>query len=496
MDTGLKYRFYDVNAKGNYIINPQNRLYMSFYMGSDAVIVETSKESKQFVKWGNIMGGLRWNQVWSNQLFSNLTLYSTNYQYHTHFNYKSQTDSTTQKYSDDLYSTINDLGLKYDLNLNINSNIGFKYGVSVIHHRFAPNNEVLSQSGTNVSELNEVYNSTIGAFENGIYAETHVNYEKFTANTGLRFANYLQDSARYNSFEPRVILSYQLAKNVSVKYGYSFMRQFIHLLSYSGTGLPSDYWMPTTASVKPENSMQNSLGVYCNLFGGNYTFSTEAYYKTMDNLVDFKPGSSLSGSLSDWETAVETGGTGQNYGIEWLLQKEQGNTTGWMSFTLSKARRRFDNINQGKEYPFKYDRLVDFSIVLTHQLKEGITISGTWVYGSGYPVTLASELYFFEGNDVFVYTNKNSYRMRAYHRLDLGINFTKKTRLGERTWNISIMNVYNRKNPYFYYYERDNITVVNETEHGIGFDSKPGALKLKQMSLFGFLPSFAYSFKF
>jgi hypothetical protein len=274
------------------------------------------------------------------------------------------------------------------------------------------------------------------------------------------------------------------------------MQQFVHLLSYSGTGLPSDYWMPTTNTIKPENSHQNAAGIASLLFDGIFNLSTDVYYKTMDNLLTFKPGSSLSGNLSNWEKLVETEGSGENYGIEFFLQKTSGKTTGWSGLTLSKAERQFNDLNGGKSYRFKYDRLIDFSIVLVHELRPGITISGTWTYGSGYPVTLASETYSIDGTDILVYDETNSYEMAPYHRLDLGINFMKKTSWGERTWNISLINAYNRQNPYFYYYERESEMVTVVSENGQSLVSNEGALKLKQFSLFSILPTFSYSFKF
>jgi hypothetical protein len=500
MSTGLNYSFYDINAKWNYIFNDKNRVYASFYLGNDKVktLQNDNKftQSNQDVKWGNIMGSLRWNKIWNAALFSNLTLYSTNYKYQTHYSYTYTSDSVNRNYGNELLSAINDFGLKYEINQTVSQHLNIRYGLSSIYHTFHPNDEWVKQSGTNIPTLNEQYNSQLTAWENAAYCEAVLSINKLSSNIGLRYANFIQDKKDYHSLEPRLTLNYAFTDAFALKYGYSYMQQFVHLLTYSGTGLPSDYWMPTTTNIEPENSHQNAAGFSCLLFDNSFNFTTDVYYKSMNELITFKPGASLSGNLSNWENLVESSGTGQNYGIEFFLQKTTGKTTGWSGLTISKASREFDNINNGKSYRFKYDRLIDFSIVVVHELKPGITVSGTWTYGSGYPVTLASEMYNIDNTDVLVYDEKNSYEMNPYHRLDLGINFIKKTSWGERTWNISLINAYNRQNPYFYYYERSSEMVQVESEGGISMESKQGGLQLKQFSLFSILPTFSYSFKF
>lgn len=500
MGTGLNYSFYDINAKWNYIVNDRNRIYASFYMGTDKV--ETLQEdndfteSEQNVSWGNIMGSLRWNKIWNSSMFSNLTFYTTNYKYETYFSYKSTVDTINRAYENNLISAVNDYGLKFDINQTLNQHLKTCFGLSAIYHNFHPNDEYVSQSGTSIITIDKSYDSELIAFENAAYFEAQININKLSSNVGLRYVNFKQSEKDYHSIEPRLTLNYAFSDFFALKYGYSYMQQFVHLLSYSGTGLPSDYWMPTTSTIKPESSHQNVAGFSWALFDKRFSLSTDVYYKTMDNLLAFTPGSSLSGNLSDWEALVETDGSGKNYGIEFFLQKTTGKTTGWSGLTFSKASRQFDNLNDGKSYRFKYDRLIDFSIVVIHELKPGITVSGTWTYGSGYPVTLASEMYEIDNTDVLVYDEINSYEMNPYHRLDLGINFMKKTSWGERTWNISLINAYNRQNPYFYYYERESELVSVVSENGQSLESKEGALQLKQFSLFSILPTFSYSFKF
>jgi len=333
--------------------------------------------------------------------------------------------------------------------------------------------------------------------ENAVYLQNEIKLNRFNTNLGLRYSSYHAGNTQYFSFEPRLLINYIPRDDFSVKYSFSKMNQFIHLLAFSGTGIPSDYWMPSNENVKPENSVQNSFGIAKTFLDGLYEFSLESYYKTMDNLIAFKPGTSLIGNLDAWENIVEKEGKGQNYGLELFLQKLRGNTTGWAGVTVSKSERKFENINDGKPYPFKYDRLLDISLVVNHQVKNNIQLSAVWSYGTGYPVTLASEHYTIEEEDIFVYTEKNAFRMRDYHRFDIAAHFPKETDWGERTWSVSIFNLYNRQNPYYYYYDRKyQGSVADPSAGGYRFVPVYDKLKLYQRSLFSIFPSISYSFKF
>jgi len=274
------------------------------------------------------------------------------------------------------------------------------------------------------------------------------------------------------------------------------MNQYIHMLSYSGVGMPNDYWMPSNKDIEPENSIQNTLGINTIFFEGLLNFSLDFYHKKMKNLLSFKEGESLVGQLENWTTVIENNGEGCSKGVELFLQKPEGKTSGWIGTTLSKSDRYFVNLNNGNPFPHKYDRLLDLSIVVIQELSKGISLSGTWTYGTGYPVTITNERYPGEKGDIFVYDEINSFRMRDYHRLDLGLNIWKKTLWGEQTWTLSIFNVYNRKNPYYYYFNNETINNTEISNGGIVVSGNKGNVHLYQKSLFGFFPSFAYSFKF
>jgi len=497
--TGLSYNFYDLNTKLNYKLSDKNKLFLSFYMGDDIIKITDKSDiskHKSSVKWGNTLLAFRWNHIYNNKLFSNLTLSNTYYRYKNIFEYEINTDSTSKNMYNSLLTGINDLNLKMDFSYVLNSKLNFNFGFNSIYHNFIPNDEVFKQSGTNITSINESYSSKMQALENAVYLENHIRFNRLKTNIGVRYSSYYIDNTNYYSFEPRILLNYMFREDFSIKYSYSKMNQYVHLLAYSGTGIPSDYWMPTNKNVKPENSEQHTVGIAKTFFGNKYELSIEGYHKTLDNLITFIPGESFLGNLDSWEKIIEKEGTGLNYGIELFLQKKKGKTTGWIGATISKAERTFKNINNGKTYPFKYNRLFDFSIVANHKLKDNITLSATWTYGTGYPVTLATEHYNINEEDIFIYTEKNSYKMRDYHRLDIAANFHKKTKWGERTWTISIFNLYNRKNPYYYYYDREYEDVTVIENGGVHSYQKLGDMKLYQRSLFSFFPSIAYNFKF
>ncbi len=498
MNTGLSYNFYDINAKLNYRLSKTDKLFLSYYMGDDKISMAKKTKishNKTAVKWGNTLFAFRWNHVFNNKVFSNLTLSNTYYRYKNIFKYDVKTDSLSKRLNHSFLTGINDISLKLDFTYLVNSKLNFKFGANSIYHTFIPNNEHFFQEGTNIATTEKNYSSSLNAIENAIYLENDLRFNLINANMGLRYSSYHIGNTNYYLFEPRILLNCILREDFSIKYSFSKMNQYVHLLAYSGVGIPSDYWLPTNENVKPENSLQNTVSLSKTFYDNKYELSLEAYHKTLNNLITFLPGESLIGNFENWENVVEKNGTGLNYGLELFLQKKSGRTTGWLGFTASKAQRTFENINNGKAYAFKYDRLFDVSIVINYKLKDNITLSGTWTYGTGYPITLAVEHYTIQSQEIFIYSDKNSFRMRDYHRLDVSVNFKKQTNWGERTWSISIFNLYNRQNPYYYYYDRK---LINNNNNNNNNDFMPvyDDLKLYQQSLFSIFPSVSYSFKF
>lgn len=280
------------------------------------------------------------------------------------------------------------------------------------------------------------------------------------------------------------------------------MHQYIHLLTNSGQGIPVDFWVPSTQNVPPSKSTQYTFGFVTSAFH-QLELSCETYYKTINNLINFKDGESYLGTNKNWEEKIETKGYGKSYGVEFLLQKKYGKTTGWIAYTYGKSTRQFNNINNGKTYPFKYDRTHDISIVFNRKLSKTVDFSLTWVYGTGYALTMPSSKYYVHDfnpknpslsepdintEEIYIYTEKNAFRAEAYHRLDLGLNFRKEIKWGTRTLNLSIYNLYNRKNPYFY-------TLSTKPTSNINSNGNEKVYLLRN-SLFPFIPSISYSIKF
>ena len=493
------YYFYDFNAKINYKINRNNRLYLSFYSGDDKLLAKINKredgqKSKNTNQWGNLLGALRWNHVFNPVLFANTTLTYTQYRYKMLNSFEQ--DEINNKNT--FLSAINDIGAKFDIEYYPFNALKIRAGVNGIIHKYTPTSTSYQKKNNGTTFIDTTYNQfSEQAYEWNAYIENEFNISKyFMANVGLRYSSYAINDTVFSSFEPRLIFNIKVAKHSSIKLAYSKMQQYVHLLSSSGAGMAADYWVPSTSVLHPEKSTQYSFGfVHTN---NMYEFSVESYYKTMNNLITFTEGVGYLSGSGNWQNKVDNNGTGLSYGAELYIKKNTGKITGWLSYSLSKTTRQFANQNNGKEYPYKFDRRHDISISATYKINENVNFGATWVYGTGNAITLAtSHHYLIDDNEDFLdgstnllnlydgysYGEKNSFRMRSYHRLDIGFNFVKKKKWGERTWNLSIYNVYNRQNPYFYVWDQED-------------NSSNSNLKLYQQSLFPFMPSVSYSFKF
>jgi hypothetical protein len=285
----------------------------------------------------------------------------------------------------------------------------------------------------------------------------------------------------YTGFEPRLSLKYQLNKASSVKASYTRMYQYLHLLSNSTSGNPTDLWLPSSNNIKPQWSDQWAVGYFRNLADNQYEASVEVYYKTMNNLIDYKPGADII--LNPNVESQLLFGRGWAYGSEFFLKKKEGKFTGWISYTLSRTLRQFDGIDQGKSYPAKQDRIHDISLVGIYKLTDSWTLASTWVFNTGDAVTFPSGLYEVDGMMTPLYTERNGYRMPDYHRLDLSATHVKKLSHNRvRSWNFSIYNVYARKNAYAIYFQPD--------------PNHPNQMQAIRMSLFSIIPSVTFNFKF
>ena len=504
------YYFYDFNAKINYDFGRNNKLYLSGYFGQDKAYLKsksTDRIDNAGFHWGNSTATIRWNHLFTNKLFSNTSVVFSNYTFGLSDRFKVIVDSTD--YTAEFSSGIRDLTLKYDIDYIPSPGHWIKAGIIGINHRFNPYAYV-EEDIKEDKYITDIKHTD--GLESGIYLEdTWQPFQTVKVNAGMRFSHFLTTKNQYHFIEPRLSIAWRLKNDMALKGSYASMNQYIHLISNTGASLPTDLWVPTTSRIKPQQSEQAAIGFVKDLNNRNLSVSLEGYYKKMKNVLAYKEGASFltfddpsTASSINWENNV-TSGRAWSYGAEFFLQKKTGRLTGWIGYTLSWTQMQFDSINFGKKYYARYDRRHDISVVGIYKLNDHITLSGTWVYGTGNAVTIPAsgfvrmekfpgtylppdrDMYeqssFFNMGTFNDLAEKNNYRMAPYHRLDLGIQFHKQKKWGERTWEISVYNAYNRRNPFFYY---------NDTK---SFGSKTYGT-LKQVSLFPIIPSVTYSFKF
>ncbi len=506
IDDGGKagYYFYDLNMKVNYEISEKDKIYLSGYFGRDkfySSYKDYQYEDDYALFWENATSTLRWNHQFSNKLFSNTSFIFSNYQFVV--NIKENNKSTDDFFHLRYKSGVRDFGVKNDYSWIPNTKHYVRAGFMVTNHLFTPSAVVLEDA----SQSQEVKVQDLNSVETAVYAEDEWHIiPKLKINGGIRLSNFNHKEKSYFGLEPRLLASFMLSERMSVKASYAKMNQYIHLLTSTGIGLPTDLWVPATDRIGPQHSQQISIGLARDFQNPSFSASVEGYYKDMDNIITYKEGASFlmidepdASQEFHYEDAV-TVGNGYSYGAEFLVQRKYGLLTGWIGYTLSYTRYQFDAINNGKEFFPRHDRRHDISVVAIYKIKENINLSAVWVYGTGDAITLAQSQYTafthnpigtdnintyydnFSSQYVNQYGDKNSFRMAAYHRLDLGVQFTKKTKWGgSRMIEVSLYNAYNRMNPFFYF---------------AGYDEYTHQTILKQVTLFPMIPSFSYYLKF
>lgn len=498
-DGSTGYYFYDLNAKVNHTFSDKDKIYLSMYTGKDKFYLNTKDidsdpaDVTEFgLGWGNLTTALRWNHLITPKLFGNLTATVSDYgfdvlsKYATEFNDKSQNEEISVNYD----SGIRDYALKLDFDYLPSPDHFIRFGINGIAHRFNPGDfELKFVSPGNIDINRDISQDRVNATEFAAYVEDDMQLiDNLKVNVGLHTSAFLVDGKSYFSLQPRLSTRYLLDSGYAIKGSFATMNQYIHLLSNEGIGLPTDLWLPSTAKVKPQNSWQAAAGVAKTL-GKGYELSIEGYYKKMSNLIAYREGSGLF-EFGDWQDRLVFG-EGDSYGVELLLQKKKGKFTGWLGYTWSKSNRKFAELNFGETFPYTYDRRHDISLVGSYEFNKKWSISSTWVYGTGNAVTLANSnfraLYdngisTTQGN-LNYYDQRNNFRMRAYHRFDIGITYTRKKKNWDSRWSIGAYNAYNRKNPFFIY---------TDTE----YNGQERRTVLKQASLFPIIPYITYSFKF
>lgn len=486
-----KLYFYDFNAKANYKFDEKNRVYLSGYFGKDVLGFGDAFG----IDWGNATGTLRWNHIFNQKLFSNTSLIFSNFNYNIGIKFGSAEFN--------IRSRIRDWNLKQDFQYFANEKSEFKFGVNSIYHNIVPG--VVSIQ-TDDEDFNLELTNKFG-WENAAYASHKYKFnEAFNIEYGLRlsswsnlgagtFYSYNDDGSKadstklskgeigttYFNLEPRLVANYTIDDANSIKASYTRNTQNLHLLSNSNAGSPTDLWIGSSNNVKPEIADQVAIGYFKNFRNNTYEVSAEIYYKYMQNQIDYKPGAQIL--LNENVESQLLFGHGRAYGLELFAKKKYGRLNGWIGYTLSKTERKIDGINNFEYYNAKQDRTHEVSVVGIYEISKKLTFSSSWVYYTGNAITYPRGKYEIDGETYFYYSERNADRMPDYHRLDLGLTWTrKKTDRKESSWNFSIYNAYNRDNAYSIDFQ-ENPENVQQTQ-------------AVQTTLFKIIPSISYNFKF
>ncbi len=514
---GSGYYFYDMNLKLNYKLSDKDRIFLSGYYGKDVFYFNSREDDfKVNMPWGNGIAALRWNHLFTNKLFMNATTTFSDYR----FSFGSEQD----EFRITLNSGIRDVGAKVDFSYFPSTRHKLKWGLDYIYHTFNP-------SSVSASTDEVVFDTgdpqLLKSHESAVYFldEFDLN-EKIKINAGVRystfqhvgpFTRYIKGDISkpdstitygkgdlikfYQGLEPRISGRWLLSESSSLKAGYTYNYQYVHLTSLSAVSLPTDIWYPTTDRAKPQQGWQASVGYFQNFKDDRYETSVEVYYKGMKNLVEFKEGALPGDNLNDNTDNIMVFGEGWAYGVELFVKRSYGKLTGWIGYTWSKTERKFPDLNNGNVFPAKYDRRHDLTVVAGYRLNERWTFGASFIYATGNTLTLPSSWYVQNMNLLFNYGERNSTRMAPYHRLDLSVTLYDKAykikkdpdtgeeiqikRKLRSNWVLSVYNVYNRANPFFLYVDNDGDFLAGDFK-----------ITVKQVTLFPIIPSITWNFEF
>ncbi len=501
---GSGYYFYDLNAKVNYRFSDKNRLFISGYYGRDVFSFKDSKAGfNAKIPWGNATTSLRWNHLFNQKLFMNTTLVFTDYKF--------SFESVQSDFEFKMFSGITDYSGKVDFTYLPSVLHKIQFGAHYVYHNFRPST-VSARMGETEFNFGDVKPQLANDMALYLSDDYEIN-EKLKIHLGVRptffqqigpFKRYLSDelgnvtdSIVYNNWEnvvsyfrlePRASIRYTIHSKSSVKLSYTQNYQYIHLASLSSVSLPTDLWIPSSTLVRPQYGTQYSAGYFRNFKDNTVETSVEVYYKDMKHQIAFKDGTMPGDNLGKNEDENLTFGDGNSYGAEFFVKKNFGKLTGWIGYTLSKTTKTFPAINRGEPFPAKYDRRHDWSVVTNYKINDKLSLSAVFVYATGNCLTLPIGRYLIDNTIVVEYMPRNSYRMVPYHRMDIALNWEPKRHPEKRchsSWNFSVYNVYNRKNPYFIYFDTEG-TIQQGDLTTAAF----------QVSLFPILPSITWNFEF
>lgn len=525
-DKKYSYYFYDINAKVNHKFSDRSRLFVSFYKGQDHYNYKREEaydgydegprvymyNNRSNFDWGNTIAAGRWNYVFNNKLFSNTTVAYNHYQMSMAGGLRQESTgegyNKQYTYNSDYRSGIRDLSIQTDFDYIPTPSHHIKFGAAYLYHTFRP--EILTsriaEQETGVAGQDTVYNAST---EGDIYGHEYAAYiednfyigKRLSINAGIHFSLFSTQGRSYFSAQPRLSARYRLGTDFAVKASFTQMAQYVHQLSSSPISLPTDLWVPVTKNIRPMRSDQYATGVYYTGIKG-WEVSLEGYYKDMHNVLEYQDGTTFFGTSAGWQEKIEMG-HGRSMGVEALIQKTAGKTTGWFAYTLAKSDRQFKNgtINNGEWFPYKYDRRHNMSLCVNHKFSDRFDIGASWIFNTGGTATIAEQrtaVIYPQGNitDQDYISHRNNYRLPASHRLNLGVNFHKKVHRGTHTWNISLYNAYNAMNPNLIYLEREYIGHDYIDGNGITQTKYQQKTTLKKQTLLPCIPSVTYTFKF
>jgi hypothetical protein len=488
------YNFYDLNAKFNVNINRKNQIFWSLYYGDDKLAIEENidlgfaKFKYQYgMNWGNRTSTFRWNYIFNEKLFANTSIVWTKYNFNLNDDYYRKFNDIVTASNTNYLSSIEDKGIKTDFDYFINLNQRIRYGFSITQHSFNP--QIINSKFANDSLSSS---EPLRNFETTFYAEYESKLtSKLSANTGIRTNIYeiLNKNAWF--IEPRFVLTYQFQKALSTKISYAKTSQFIHQLSNTGVGFPTDLWVPASEKAPIAYAHQLAFGLNKD-FPKSYSLSVETYYKWLYNIINYKDDvtfvSTTNEKKSNFYEQKITSGKGWAYGTEVLMKKNAGKFTGWIAYTLSWSIRQFEDLNYGKPFYSRQDRRHDFEIIGTYKVNKKIKLSANWIYTTGNSITAPLATYAgfaFDMVGYIYYGQMNAYRTKPIHRLDIGVQLFKKRKKIESFWDFSIYNAYNRQNPFYYSVE----TLQNQQQQVTKY-------LLRSRALFPIIPSISYNFKF
>ena len=520
-DMSMGYYFYDLNVKLNHKFSDRDRLFISWYSGDDDIYFNYrssggayKEKTKLDWRWGNTVTAIRWNHVLGPKLFMDLSANYTQYRHKMGINIKEDDRVNQYKGSMEMSmkSGIFDASFRSDFHWSPSARQDVRFGGSYTHHKFTPDVMELSMNSRETMENDSVktndYNQKFGskdiiAHEYQLYIEDDIELtDVIRFNIGTGYAGFSVNNRYYNSFEPRLSARFLITDDLSLKTGYAYMTQYVHLLSNNVINLPTDLWVPVTDKVEPEHSHQWALGAAYSI-EGLADFTLEGYYKHMNNLLEYKEGSTYMAGDTDWQNKVAMG-QGWSYGVELMAQRSAGRLNGWIAYTWNKSQRRFDRpgmvINGGRTFDAKYDRRHKLDITCNYKFSERFDMSATWLFETGNCGTIYTQYYDSEvladerdeqypgKSTLGYYDNRNNFRLNPTHRLDLSFNWHRNfSERVSRTLNLSIYNAYNRRNPFLVYVYSESYYNGNETIED---------RKLRQLTLFPILPTVSYAISF